>query len=304
MSPGSPSLLSLWRVKMMMRKNLSPHRWRQKLKERTVEDQNQPGTLIQINKYNQCMKSGWILMSLWLMWDSVLVRNDSVALIVVDDFATGGEKPFSCAVCRKKFPRIETLVRHLRSQSGEKPYSCLFCKKQFTRSDSHEDPHGRNPSAALCVGKVSHITWVWSVTCLFTCRRERTAAVFVTEDSADTHMSRGTNVKLLMRLWSSELKHDTACWTRGRQCQQESTELIVFSESQQLYNYSFCFIWLSQREMSLGILSSLKVPPTVLSDWFHARAAASQHWKQQINIKLNISDLSSRHNNSNNLIFV
>ncbi|KAI3359047.1 hypothetical protein L3Q82_015414 [Scortum barcoo] len=47
----------------MMKRNLSPHsfikhtlnRWKQELMERTVEDQNQPGTQIQINIYNQML---------------------------------------------------------------------------------------------------------------------------------------------------------------------------------------------------------------------------------------------------------
>ena len=60
------SFQSPWRVKKMMKRNLSPHSftntkpkrsrikriWKQKLMERTVENQNQPRTQVQIENYN------------------------------------------------------------------------------------------------------------------------------------------------------------------------------------------------------------------------------------------------------------
>ncbi|XP_041664508.1 zinc finger protein 550-like [Cheilinus undulatus] len=42
-----------------------------------------------------------------------------------------GEKPFSCSVCGKRYPRQRNLKQHMLRHSREKPFSCSVCNKSF-----------------------------------------------------------------------------------------------------------------------------------------------------------------------------
>ncbi|NWR82122.1 ZN662 protein, partial [Centropus unirufus] len=44
-----------------------------------------------------------------------------------------GEKPFTCADCRKGFNKKSNLSQHQRIHSGEKPFTCADCRKSFNR---------------------------------------------------------------------------------------------------------------------------------------------------------------------------
>ena len=61
-----------------------------------------------------------------------------------------GEKPFSCQLCKKRYPGVKSLKRHLSLnhgdsyQSREKPRDCNICGKQFdkpSRLIEHELTH-------------------------------------------------------------------------------------------------------------------------------------------------------------------
>ncbi|XP_070814152.1 zinc finger protein 771-like [Chaetodon trifascialis] len=53
-----------------------------------------------------------------------------------------GEKPFSCSVCGRTYPRKSSLRNHMGHHSEEKCFSCSVCKKTFLRR-KHVEIHMR-----------------------------------------------------------------------------------------------------------------------------------------------------------------
>ncbi|GMT13103.1 hypothetical protein PFISCL1PPCAC_4400, partial [Pristionchus fissidentatus] len=49
-------------------------------------------------------------------------------------------KKFECEICKKTFPYISGLERHLLLHTGERPYECDRCRKRF-RSSSNLTSH-------------------------------------------------------------------------------------------------------------------------------------------------------------------
>ncbi|XP_014669338.1 PREDICTED: zinc finger protein 500-like [Priapulus caudatus] len=47
-----------------------------------------------------------------------------------------GEKPYACAVCRRRFAIGAHLVLHTRTHTGEKPYECGVCGKRFANKSN------------------------------------------------------------------------------------------------------------------------------------------------------------------------
>ncbi|XP_041664777.1 zinc finger protein 2-like [Cheilinus undulatus] len=67
------------------------------------------------------------------------------------------EKPFSCSVCNRSFIKKTEMVTHMRSHTGEKPFQCDVCGKRFTQSGSlksHTIVHtGVKPFSCSVCGK-------------------------------------------------------------------------------------------------------------------------------------------------------
>merc|ERR1712055_772839 len=56
----------------------------------------------------------------------------------------GGEKPFHCKYCDKRFSDSRSLKRHQRTHTGEKPFHCKHCNKSFSNSSNlkaHQRTH-------------------------------------------------------------------------------------------------------------------------------------------------------------------
>ncbi|EFO17022.2 zinc finger protein [Loa loa] len=43
------------------------------------------------------------------------------------------EKPHSCPICKKNFPRSDKMKEHMRTHTGVKPYVCPVCRKSFSQ---------------------------------------------------------------------------------------------------------------------------------------------------------------------------
>ncbi|XP_029282207.1 oocyte zinc finger protein XlCOF6-like [Cottoperca gobio] len=56
-----------------------------------------------------------------------------------------GVKPYCCAVCNKRFPRLGALRRHKKIHSGERPHVCHSCGKTFIESSALKT-HSRSHS--------------------------------------------------------------------------------------------------------------------------------------------------------------
>jgi len=52
------------------------------------------------------------------------------------------ERPFSCAVCQKKYRNTSALNVHVRTHDAEPIYSCDVCKERFVRLSSLNDHMG------------------------------------------------------------------------------------------------------------------------------------------------------------------
>ena len=205
MSPGSPSL---WRVKtkMTMKENLSPHssitdrlnRWRQKLMEWTVEDQNQPGpqvnfcslrlrtltTLLNLRlktegraENHRQNRTLWQSKSLSVTWSVKLARNRFSAPNVVKYF-------------------VESRVwRHTQGCTQERnPTAALCVIKALLRKEVWTTTRGltpgRNPSTAQFVVKVSAVRTLCRTTWRTTRERNRTAALTVINVTYGTQIYR------------------------------------------------------------------------------------------------------------------
>uniref|UniRef100_A0A3Q3GXY1 C2H2-type domain-containing protein n=1 Tax=Labrus bergylta TaxID=56723 RepID=A0A3Q3GXY1_9LABR len=81
--------------------------------ERTVEEQNQSGTQIQRDVYNQD-------------------REDLSELNFKNKKLQTGKRPHRCSECGKRFNAKGNLTRHMMIHTGEKPFSCSQCEKRFT----------------------------------------------------------------------------------------------------------------------------------------------------------------------------
>ncbi|XP_030256939.1 zinc finger protein 2 homolog isoform X1 [Sparus aurata] len=51
----------------------------------------------------------------------------------LENRAEGGERPFGCDVCGKRYNQLHHLKTHMRVHTGEKPFACDVCGNRFTQ---------------------------------------------------------------------------------------------------------------------------------------------------------------------------
>uniref|UniRef100_A0A8C9XSZ2 C2H2-type domain-containing protein n=1 Tax=Sander lucioperca TaxID=283035 RepID=A0A8C9XSZ2_SANLU len=149
-SPSSHSLLSL--PHSFIRDKLNT--WKQKLMERTVEDQNhadwketrEPQSALNSLKHDSGRKKTFSCSECGR-------RFGRKTHLKTHTMTHTGEKPFS--LCNKRFLLKGQLQSHMRTHTGDKPFSCLVCKKSFTQRgslQSHMITHTREKrfSCSVC----------------------------------------------------------------------------------------------------------------------------------------------------------